>query len=68
MPPLPTITEYLNMRRISIALAAVLLVGLLVGACGSMPTAVPTEAFTGLTFTDALGRTVVFDTPLTFPC
>ena len=56
------------MRRISMALSAVLLIGLLVGACGSMPTAVPTEAFTGLTFTVALGRTVVFDTPLTFPC
>jgi iron complex transport system substrate-binding protein len=51
------------MRRISMALFAVLLIGLLVGACGSTPTALPTDTPTGLTLTDALGRTVTFDAP-----
>jgi iron complex transport system substrate-binding protein len=53
----------MNMKPTSLALTAALLIGLLLGACGSTPTAVPTEAPTGLTLTDALGRTVAFDAP-----
>ena len=51
------------MKHCSLALVATLLLSLLLGACGSTPTAVPTEAPTGLTLTDALSRTVTFDAP-----
>ena len=51
------------MKRISVALIAALLIGLVLTACGGTPTAVPAEAPTGLTLTDALGRTVTFDAP-----
>jgi iron complex transport system substrate-binding protein len=51
------------MKWISPAAVITLLVGLLLGACGSAPTAAPTEAPTGLALTDALGRTVTFETP-----
>jgi iron complex transport system substrate-binding protein len=51
------------MKPSSLVLTAALLLGLLLGACGSTPTAVPTEAPTGVTLTDALGRTVTFDAP-----
>jgi iron complex transport system substrate-binding protein len=51
------------MKPASLTLMSALLIGLLLGACGSTPTAVPTEAPIGLTLTDALGRTVTFDAP-----
>jgi len=51
------------MKRISVALIAALVIGLVLTACGGTPTAVPAEAPTGLTLTDALGRTVTFDAP-----
>jgi iron complex transport system substrate-binding protein len=51
------------MKRTSLALTAALLLGLLLGACASTPTAIPAEAPTGLTLTDALGRTVTFEAP-----
>jgi iron complex transport system substrate-binding protein len=51
------------MKWPSLAFMAYLLLGLLLGACGSTPTALPTQALTGLTVTDAVGRTVTFDAP-----
>lgn len=51
------------MKRISPAPVITLLIGLLLGACGSAPTFQPTEAPAGLTLTDALGRTVTFEAP-----
>jgi iron complex transport system substrate-binding protein len=55
------------MKRISpapwAALTAALLIGLLLGACGAEPTAAPTEAPSSMTLTDALGRSVAFETP-----
>ncbi len=56
------------MRRTSFFLAAILLVSLLLGACGPTPTQTPTdsplppptEPAAGLTLTDALGREVEF--------
>lgn len=50
------------MKQISIALAGLVLVSLLLGACGSSPTAVPTDSPAGVSLTDALGRTVAFET------
>jgi iron complex transport system substrate-binding protein len=51
------------MKLISLALAAVFLVSLLLGACGSEPTTVPVETPDGLSLTDALGRTVALGAP-----
>ena len=51
------------MKPASLALTAALLFGLLLSACGSTPTAEPTEASIRLTLTDALGRTVTFEAP-----
>jgi len=51
------------MKRFALALVAALLLSPLLGACGGTPTTVPTETPTRLTLTDALGRTVTFDTP-----
>jgi iron complex transport system substrate-binding protein len=52
------------MKRGFVALVVALLTGLLLGACGSTPPSVPADAApTGLTFTDALGRTLTFDAP-----
>jgi len=51
------------MKPISVALAAMLLISLLLGACGSAPTAVPAETPAGLTLTDGLGRTIAFGAP-----
>ena len=51
------------MKRTSLALASALLIGLWLGACGSTPAAIPSEAPTGLTLIDALGRTVTFEAP-----
>jgi iron complex transport system substrate-binding protein len=51
------------MKLTSLALTAGLLLSLVLGACGSTPTTIPIEASTGLTLTDALGRTVTFDAP-----
>ena len=48
------------MKRTSLALASALLIGLWLGACGSTPAAIPSEAPTGLTLIDALGRTTSF--------
>jgi iron complex transport system substrate-binding protein len=53
--------ESVSVKRISPVIAGVLFLSLLLGACGSTPTAVPSEAASGLTLTDALGRTVVFE-------
>jgi iron complex transport system substrate-binding protein len=50
------------MKQISLVIVVVLSLSLLLGACGSAPTAEPTDVPSGLTVTDALGRTVVFDT------
>jgi iron complex transport system substrate-binding protein len=49
------------MKRISPPLVITLLMGLLLGACGSAPTVLPTESPVGITLIDALGRTVTFD-------
>jgi iron complex transport system substrate-binding protein len=51
------------MKRIALALMATLLVGLLLGACGTEPSAVPAGTPAALTLTDALGRAVAFDAP-----
>lgn len=51
------------MKPASLALITVLLIGLLLSACGSTPTDAPAETVAGLTLTDALGRTVAFDAP-----
>jgi iron complex transport system substrate-binding protein len=49
------------LKRISPVAAGVLFLSLLLGACGSTPTAVPSDAPSGLTLTDTLGRAVVFE-------
>jgi len=49
------------MKRFSLALAATMLIGLVLAACGSTPAAVPTGPAAGLSLTDALGRTVTFE-------
>jgi iron complex transport system substrate-binding protein len=51
------------MKRIVRTTTLVLLASLFLGACGGVPTVVPAETPAGLTLTDALGRSVVFDTP-----
>ncbi len=51
------------MNRILLPLVATVLIGLLLGACGTVPGAVPADAGLDLTLTDALGRTVAFDAP-----
>jgi iron complex transport system substrate-binding protein len=50
------------MKQSSIALTMFLLASLLVGACGSLPVSAPTDGPTGVSLTDALGRTVEFET------
>lgn len=51
------------MKRFSLALVATMLIGLVLAACGGTPVAAPAEGSSGLTVTDALGRTVTFQTP-----
>ena len=50
------------MRCFSLALAATLFIGLLLSACGGTPQAVPAGGGAGLAVTDALGRTLLFET------
>jgi iron complex transport system substrate-binding protein len=49
------------LKQHSITLAVLVLVSHFLGACGSLPAAAPTDSPTGISLTDARGRTVEFD-------